>query len=197
MLERVEKYLNCVRLFVKRMTHEQDLKEKLGFFEKKILSYQEAIVEINKNRQRGLKVVLAQGVFDIVHVGHLEYFRKAKEAGDLLFVGIENDESVKKNKGQNRPFNCVENRLEFLSQLQTVDFVFGFNDAPQYFDRESQNMYVRRYLELNPNFVAVTTGDLTTHLKEIQARQANVGILLIDTTKRDSTTRLMKAIGFE
>ncbi|OGM26851.1 hypothetical protein A2627_05550 [Candidatus Woesebacteria bacterium RIFCSPHIGHO2_01_FULL_39_28] len=147
--------------------------------------------------ERELKVILAQGVFDIVHVGHLEYLRKAKLAGDLLFVGIENDFCVRSNKGQGRPFNSLENRLEFLSQLQFVDFTFGFEDAPLYFDPEGVEMYIRRYKELRPNVVAITIGDPNTDLKLYQAEQAGVGFIKIGNLKKDSTTRLLQAIGYE
>jgi cytidyltransferase-like protein len=179
------------------MTTEHFVKPELGGFENKIVTYQEAATKIRENRERGLKVVLAQGVFDIVHVGHLEYLRRAKLACDLLFVGIENDLCVRSNKGDERPFNNLENRLEFLSQLQSVDFAFGFDDAPLYSDPASRGAYILRFRELNPNAIAVTTWDSNTNLKELQANEAGIELLYVDSAKRDSTTRLLRAIGYE
>jgi cytidyltransferase-like protein len=179
------------------MTTEYLTKPELGGFENKIVTYHEAITRIRENRERGLKVVLALGVFDVVHVGHLEYLRNAKLAGDLLFVGIENDLCIKLNKGDARPFNSLGDRLEFLSQLQTVDFVFGFDDAPPYDNPDSKDAYVQRYRELNPSAIAVKTWDSSINSKRIQADEAGVQLLYIDTPRRDSTTRLLQAIGYE
>lgn len=179
------------------MTVEHTAKLELGGFEKKILSYSQAIEAIRESRKRGLKVVLALGVFDVVHIGHLEYLRNARQAGDLLFVGIENDSAIKINKGEARPFNCLADRLEFLSQLQVVDFVFGFEDTPLYDDPKSKEVYVQRYRELNPDAIAVKTWDSSLVSKQIQAKEADVQLLLIDTPRKDSTTRLLKAIGYD
>lgn len=182
------------------MTTEHLVRPELGGFENKILTYHEAVTRIKENRERGLKVVLAQGVFDIVHVGHLEYLRKAKASCDLLFVGIENDSCVQQNKGNGRPFNGLETRLEFLSQLQSSDFVFGFDDMPLYSDPGSRSVFIRRYKELNPSAIAVTTSfDSSIDLKRNQARDAGTELLFIDINgvTSSSTTRLLQAIGFE
>ncbi len=182
------------------MTSEQFHRPDLGGFENKIVSYSHAIGIIKETRTRGLSVTLAQGVFDLVHVGHLEYLRRAKLTGDLLFVGVENDLCVQKNKGNGRPFNSLDTRLEFLSQLQSPDFVFGFDNSPLYSDLESREIFIRRYRELNPNLIAVTTNfDSNIDLKKKQAEEAGVELhqINIDGTTNSSTTRLLRVLGFE
>ncbi len=179
------------------MSAEHLSKIELGGFEKKILRYPEAVIKIRECRQSGLNVILALGVFDVLHVGHLEYLRNAKLAGDLLFVGIENDIGIKINKGPSRPFNNLDDRLEFLSQLQTVDYAFGFDDALKYDDPNSRSAYIRRYKELNPSAIATGTWDSSLDIKRIQAEEAGVQLLCLDLPKRDSTTRLLQVIGYE
>ena len=63
---------------------------------------------LNSLRVDGKKIVFTNGCFDIIHVGHIRYLSKAKELGDILIVGLNSDESVKKLKGDNRPINSFE-----------------------------------------------------------------------------------------
>jgi cytidyltransferase-like protein len=165
--------------------------------EGKILSYQDAVIKIRESREKGLRVVLASGVFDIVHIGHLDYLRAAKLAGDLLFVGVESDDYARLNKGEKRPFNTLNDRLEILSEFQFVDFVFGYDDVPIYSESESLKIYPRRYRELNPNLIAVTSWNPVVNLKKRQAKEAGVELLLLNIERRDSTTRFLQLIGYE
>ncbi len=164
-------------------------------FREKILSYEQARQKIREYREKGLKVVLAQGIFDIVHNGHIEYLRAAKKAGDLVIVGIENDETVKLNKGQSRPFNNLDERLEFLTEFQSVDFVFGFEGTPNY--GQDVEFYTRRYRQLNPTAIAVSSWDPNIDLKRRQANEAGVELLIIDHGRRNSTTKLLEMLGYE
>ena len=68
------------------------------------------------------KIVLCHGVFDILHIGHINYFKEAKKLGDLLVVSVTDDGYV--NKGPGRPAFPVQSRLKFLSEIQTIDFVY-------------------------------------------------------------------------
>jgi len=83
-------------------------------------------------RAEGLKVVFTNGVFDILHRGHVEYLQKARDMGDLLIVGLNSDASVKRIKGPERPINTQEDRSAVLSALACVDCVVVFEeDTPQ------------------------------------------------------------------
>lgn len=72
----------------------------------------------------GMKIVLTQGSFDMIHVGHGRYLREAKKHGDLLVVGVDSDEKIKHRKGPERPVVPQEERIEMLTHLRYVDLVF-------------------------------------------------------------------------
>jgi rfaE bifunctional protein nucleotidyltransferase chain/domain len=83
-------------------------------------------------RRGGRTVVFTNGVFDILHRGHVEYLQKARALGDLLLVGINSDASVNRIKGPGRPINPQEDRAIVLAALACVDCVVVFGeDTPQ------------------------------------------------------------------
>lgn len=75
-------------------------------------------------RTLGLKVVLTQGTFDMVHIGHARYLSDARKLGDFLIVGVDSDKKVRKRKGPDRPVVPEEERMEMLVNLRSVDAVF-------------------------------------------------------------------------
>jgi len=88
----------------------------------------ELAVEIAAWRAEGLRVVLANGCFDLLHVGHLRYLADARSRGDRLVVAINSDESVRGLKGAGRPLMPIEERAELLRALRCVDRVFSFDE---------------------------------------------------------------------
>ncbi len=74
------------------------------------------------------RVVFTNGVFDILHAGHVKYLEFSRKQGDLLVVGVNSDESVRRLKGPTRPINRLEDRLAVLAGLQAVDYVIAFNE---------------------------------------------------------------------
>jgi rfaE bifunctional protein nucleotidyltransferase chain/domain len=87
---------------------------------------------IQKEREKGKKIVFTNGCFDIIHAGHVDYLEKAKSLGDFLVVGLNSDESVKRLKGPTRPINPVEQRKKVLQALKPVDLVIVFEeDTPE------------------------------------------------------------------
>lgn len=83
---------------------------------------------LNTLKEDGKKIVFTNGCFDIIHVGHIRYLSKAKELGDILIIGLNSDESIKKLKGEDRPVNCFEDRAILLSSLRFVDSVIMFEE---------------------------------------------------------------------
>lgn len=78
------------------------------------------------------KIVFTNGCFDVLHYGHVDYLQKAKELGDLLVLGLNSDNSVKRLKGESRPINPEWARAGVLSALEAVDFVILFHeDTPK------------------------------------------------------------------
>jgi rfaE bifunctional protein nucleotidyltransferase chain/domain len=79
-------------------------------------------------RAAGRRIVFTNGVFDILHPGHLRYLQAARAHGDLLIVGLNSDASVRRNKGPGRPVNPQDERAEVLAALTCVDAVSIFDD---------------------------------------------------------------------
>lgn len=74
------------------------------------------------------KIVFTNGCFDVLHSGHTKYLSESKKLGDILVIGLNSDNSVKRLKGENRPINNELDRAEVLSSLASVDFVSIFDE---------------------------------------------------------------------
>ena len=75
------------------------------------------------------KIIWTNGCFDILHVGHIELFKYAKSLGTKLYVGIDSDEKVKKDKGKDRPFNKLSDRIKVLESIKYIDKIIYFNST--------------------------------------------------------------------
>jgi D-glycero-beta-D-manno-heptose 1-phosphate adenylyltransferase len=94
-----------------------------------VLIPKEKIVKLrNKFKVENKKVVFTNGVFDILHSGHVDYLAKSKSLGDILIVGLNSDSSVKKIKGDKRPIISETERAFILSNLKSVDYVTLFDE---------------------------------------------------------------------
>ena len=86
---------------------------------------------VSEQRARGKRIVFTNGVFDLLHPGHVRYLQEARALGDLLIVGLNADESVRRNKGPGRPITSQDERAEVLAALASVDAVVVFpEDTP-------------------------------------------------------------------
>ncbi len=85
----------------------------------------ELIADLKRN---GKKIVFTNGCFDILHFGHISYLREAKSYGDILVVGLNSNESVRRLKGDSRPINDENDRAQILRELECVDFVIIFDE---------------------------------------------------------------------
>jgi len=94
----------------------------------RILDRNRVIARVAIARRHGARIVLANGCFDILHVGHVRYLEAAKGLGDLLVVGINSDEQVRRLKGTGRPFVPERERAEVIASLRVVDLVTIFNE---------------------------------------------------------------------
>jgi len=95
----------------------------------KILSKDELLAERARLRDAGQKLVFTNGVFDILHVGHVRYLAQARTLGDALVVAINSDASVREIKGAGRPLINEGERAEMLAALRAVSYVSVFDDA--------------------------------------------------------------------
>ena len=88
----------------------------------------EAAALAERLRGEGKRIVLANGCFDLLHVGHIRYLRAARRLGDVLFVGVNSDAAVTRLKGGGRPLMPAVERVEILTALRDVDHVVVFDD---------------------------------------------------------------------
>ncbi|MEI6587916.1 MAG: adenylyltransferase/cytidyltransferase family protein [Candidatus Moraniibacteriota bacterium] len=123
----------------KKKRHEEDIKEEKiiqprGFFGGKcILDPEELGAAVSHCKGLGMKVVLTMGSWDMVHIGHARYFMEAKKHGDILVVGVDNDEKIRTRKGPDRPIVPQNERLEMVAHLRYVDLVvLKAHDAPKW-----------------------------------------------------------------
>jgi rfaE bifunctional protein nucleotidyltransferase chain/domain len=89
---------------------------------------EEGAALVTRLRAQGRRIVFTNGVFDILHPGHLRYLQHARSLGDALIVGLNADASVRRNKGPERPINPQEERAEVLEALACVDAVVLFEE---------------------------------------------------------------------
>lgn len=88
-------------------------------------------LRVGFHRRAGRKIVFTNGCFDILHRGHIGYLNRAKALGDVLIVGLNSDESIRRLKGEERPINSLEDRAQILAALSCVDHIVSFtNDTP-------------------------------------------------------------------
>lgn len=83
---------------------------------------------VAESRDRSERVIMTNGCFDVLHAGHVSYLEEAKSLGDRLIVAVNDDESVRRLKGESRPINALEDRLLVLAGLAAVDWVVPFSD---------------------------------------------------------------------
>jgi len=101
----------------------------LSTHKKKILTRDELRRRVVEWRRSGERITLANGCFDLLHVGHVRYLHAAKQLGGRLVVAINSDESVRVLKGEGRPFMPAEERAEILAALADVDAIVIFPDC--------------------------------------------------------------------
>lgn len=93
-----------------------------------LVAADELISMLEESRNLGEKIVMTNGCFDVLHAGHVSYLEEAKSLGDRLVVAVNDDDSVRRLKGKNRPINSLEDRMQVLAGLAAVDWVVAFAD---------------------------------------------------------------------
>lgn len=92
----------------------------------RILDRNRLVARVAIARKNGARIVLANGCFDLIHVGHVRYFEGARALGDVLIVGVNSDEQVRALKGEGRPFMPERERAEIIASFRAVDIVTIF-----------------------------------------------------------------------
>ena len=98
----------------------------------KLKSFEEIGKIAQKLRENKKKIGFTNGCFDILHAGHVSYLKKAGDLSDVLIIGLNSDDSIKRIKGEKRPINNEKDRALVLSELECVDFIVIFEeDTPE------------------------------------------------------------------
>lgn len=152
---------------------------------KKVVALKRLIGIVQKLRRQNKKIVTTNGVFDILHLGHVEYLEEAKKLGDVLIVGVNSDSSVKQIKGDKRPINNGKSRIGVLAGLESVDYVFLF-------DEKDPRIWIGK---IKPD-IHVKAGDYKMRqIIERDAVEKNGGkVRLIPVSKGCSTTGIINKI---
>ncbi len=99
----------------------------------KVVSQDQALKELKTWREKNKKIVFTNGCFDIIHPGHIDYLSQARDLGDILVLGLNTDQSVRRlNKGSNRPINDERTRAYVLAGLASVDLIVFFDEETPY-----------------------------------------------------------------
>ncbi len=93
-----------------------------------VLDWRDLRARLDAHRAHGETIVTTNGVFDVLHVGHVRYLQQARKLGDILVIGVNTDICTARLKGPMRPFVPQEERAELLSALNCVDYVTLFNE---------------------------------------------------------------------
>ena len=150
-----------------------------------VLGIDEAARWADAQRQKGRRIVLANGVFDLLHVGHLRYLEAARALGDVLVVALNSDASVRRLKGQGRPIMSVAERAELVGALRHVDAVVVFEE----------DTVDRLVGALRPDVQAKGTDYTEANVPERAAVLAAGGRVAIAGDPKDHSTRdLIRAI---
>jgi rfaE bifunctional protein nucleotidyltransferase chain/domain len=154
-------------------------------FHEKLISWANLPAWRQNIRAQGRRLVVTNGCFDILHLGHVTYLEAARNLGDMLLIGLSGDESVHQLKGPNRPVNNQQDRAGVLAALESVNGVCIFSEKT-----------ATRFLSLAQPDIYVKGGDYTLDTLNQEERRTveNAGgkIILIPFVPGKSTTALLE-----
>ena len=150
-----------------------------------VLERSELLKHVATSRQAGARVVLANGCFDVLHVGHIRYLQGAKALGDLLVVGINSDQQVTMLKGVGRPIMGERERAEIVAALEPVDIVTIFDEPT----------VTELLVALKPDIHAKGTDYTEETVPEREVVRAYGGrVAIVGDPKNHSTSQLIGAM---
>lgn len=156
-------------------------------YRSKILPY-ESLSEWRRTQMGKQRLVVTNGCFDLLHVGHLTYLETARNLGDALLVGVNSDSSVRALKGEGRPINSEADRASVLAGLEAVSYVCVFPDvrATEFLRRAVPDIYVK-----GGDYTLETLDRAEREMIEAQAGE----IHLVPMVPGKSTTVLLRKMG--
>ena len=153
--------------------------------ETKIVSREQLRTLLEQHRSRGEHIVLANGCFDALHVGHIRYLEGARKEGEVLAVAVNSDSGVRTLKGDGRPILPQEARANLVAGLRAVDYVIVFDEA----NVESLLEFLRPDVHAKgTDYTAETVPERAT------AKRLGVRVAIVGDPKEHSTRELLEAV---
>jgi len=152
-----------------------------GQSESKIKNFEQIERIAKRLKEQGRQIIFTNGCFDILHRGHATYLQKAKELGDILILGLNSDESIRRLKGESRPINNLEDRAFLIGALESIDFVVPFSEDTPY-----------ELIKLIKPNILVKGADYEG--KEVVGSDVADEVVLIEFVVGKSTTKLIEKI---
>ncbi|HUF05401.1 MAG TPA: adenylyltransferase/cytidyltransferase family protein [Aridibacter sp.] len=154
-------------------------------FSAPLLERNRLVARVAVERRDRKRIVLANGCFDVLHVGHLRYLKGARDAGDFLVVGINSDEQVRRLKGHGRPLLPQDERAELVAALRPVD-------AVTLFDEPTVEELIRA---IRPDFHAKGTDYTEDTVPEREVvRECGGKVIIVGDPKDHSSTDLLASV---
>lgn len=141
------------------------------------------------------KLILITGCFDFIHFGHINFLRYAKKLGDVLILGLDNDENIKINKGITRPLFTFPLRVNVLSELKSIDYIFKI-DSKILFSSENADRMLRNVLQkIRPDILVTNPfSDKTWRRKKMICQKLKIPLLVFNKKRIYSSTKLIEEI---
>jgi len=149
------------------------------------LNRQDALAQVKRWKAEDKRIVFTNGCFDLLHPGHIDYLEKSATYGDKLIIGLNDDDSIRRLKGDSRPINPLNDRIIMLNALRSVDLVIPF----------SEDTPIRLITALMPDML-IKGGDYQPDdiVGAREVRQHGGHVLVIPFLKGYSSSRLIKRI---
>ena len=167
-------------------TYKKILENSVNFEARFMPNHDELVEFTNYCKSQGKRIVLTQGVYDLVHQGHALYLEKAKSLGDILIVGLDTDALTKKRKGPSRPIVPEDERVTMLTHLRHVDIV-----TLRYVDDERTKL--EEMIKPHVLVFSETTGDIGESIKN-NAKQWCEEVVILPPQATTSTTARIRTL---
>ncbi len=149
-------------------------------------------------KKQGKTVGLITGCFDILHVGHIEAFKKAKQKVDILVVGLDNDKSIKISKGNNRPVFKFLQRANVLGELESVDFIIKINQVINFGDNSAEKVHEKIILTLQPDaLITNILADVFWQKKKTRAKRLGYKFIGMKVVRPSSSSLIINKLESE
>ena len=161
------------------------MSKSLEILNSKILDKERLLVKLTDWKEENKKIVFTNGCFDLIHLGHIEVIARSADLGDILIIGVNTDNSIKRLKGKNRP---IVEEISRAKQLAALEFV----DAVVLFDQDTPIDLIKM---INPNIITKGGDYNTDQVIGIDIVTQNDGeVVIIPLTQGYSTTSILKKI---